>query len=113
MKIAVLVPTLAAAVLLARADDKVDFAKNIQPLLEKRCVECHNEKKTKGDLRLDVKAEAFKADKVLVPGKADESAMIKRVSLPAGHDDIMPPKGDPLTKDQIELLKKWINEGAN
>ncbi|HVK59820.1 MAG TPA: c-type cytochrome domain-containing protein [Candidatus Kapabacteria bacterium] len=113
MKIAVLIPTLTLSALLARADDKIDFAKSVQPLLEKRCVECHNEKKTKGDLRLDTKAEAFKADKVLVPGKADDSHLIQRVSLPAGHDDIMPPKGDPLTKEQIDLLKKWINEGAN
>lgn len=113
MKIAVLIPTLAAAVLVTRGDDKIDFAKQIQPILEKRCVECHNEKKTKGDLRLDLKTEAFKADKVIVAGKADESSMFKRVSLPPGHDDIMPPKGDPLTKDQIELLKKWIDEGAN
>jgi hypothetical protein len=112
MKIAVLIPSLALSLLLARADDKVDFAKSIQPILESRCIECHSEKKTKGDLRLDSKAEALKAEKVLVPGKADESHLIERVSLPAGHDDIMPPKGDPLTKEQIEVLKKWVNEGA-
>jgi hypothetical protein len=113
MKIAVVIPTLAISILLARAEDKIDFAKSIQPILEKRCIECHGEKKQKGDLRLDSKAELAKTEKVVVAGKADESEMIKRVSLPAGHDDIMPPKGDPLTKDEIELLKKWINEGAN
>lgn len=113
MKIAVLIPSLAVSLLLARADDKVDFAKSIQPVLESRCIECHGEKKTKGDLRLDSKAEALKPEKVLVPGKADESLLIERISLPAGHDDIMPPKGDPLSKEQIETLKKWINEGAN
>ena len=113
MKIAVVIPTLAVSILLARAEDKIDFAKSIQPILEKRCVECHSEKKTKGDLRLDSKAELAKAEKVVIAGKADESELIKRVSLPAGHDDIMPPKGDPLTKEEIELLKKWITEGAN
>jgi hypothetical protein len=113
MKIAVVIPTLAISILLARAEDKIDFAKSIQPILEKRCVECHSEKKTKGDLRLDTKAELAKSEKAIVAGKADESEIIKRISLPAGHDDIMPPKGDPLTKEQIELLKKWINEGAS
>jgi hypothetical protein len=113
MKIAVLIPTLALSVLVGRAQEKVDFSKSIQPLLEKRCVECHNEEKHKADLRFDSKAELAKSDKVVVAGKADESELIKRVSLPEGHDDIMPPKGDPLTKEEIELLKKWINEGAN
>src|SRR5687768_15671473 len=63
MKIAVVIPTLALSVLLARAEDKIDFAKSIQPILEKRCVECHGEKKQKGDLRLDSKAELAKAEK--------------------------------------------------
>src|SRR5688572_21097491 len=108
MNRAVIFSTLAISALLTRAEDKIDFAKQVQPILEKRCLECHNAEKTKGDLRFDEKAEAFKADKVIVAGKPDESSLFKRISLPAGHDDIMPPKGDPLTKEQIELLKKWI-----
>lgn len=111
MKIAVLIPALALSALLARGADKVDFAKSVQPILETRCIECHGEKKQKGDFRMDSKGELDKA-KIVVAGKADESELIKRVSLPEGHDDIMPPKGDPLTKEQIELLKNWINEGA-
>jgi len=98
-----------------RADDKVDFAKSIQPLFEKHCLECHGPKKDKGGLRLDSKEAALKGGddaKAIVPGKPDESDALRRVSLPEGHDDIMPPKGDPLAKEQIELLKKWIAEGA-
>lgn len=105
----------AAAVHFLHADDKVDFAKIVKPVLEKRCLECHGPKKVKGELRLDTKELALKggeSGKTIVAGKADESALIKRISLPEGHDDIMPPKGDPLTKEQIELFKKWINEGA-
>ena len=116
MKIAVIIPVLAASLQFARADDKVDFAKSIQPILEKRCLECHGEKKQKAELRLDSKDAALKGSedgKVIIPGKPDESAVVKRISLPEGHDDIMPPKGDPLTKEQIELIKKWISEGAN
>lgn len=98
------------------AEDKIDFAKSIAPILEKRCVECHGPKKHKGGLRLDSKEATLKGGedaKAVVPGKPDESDLIHRIKLPAGHDDIMPPKGDPLTKDQVELLTKWIAEGAN
>lgn len=103
------------ALTVARADEKIDFAKLVKPIFESRCIECHGAEKQKGDLRLD-SGEVVKAGgdhKAIVPGKADESEVIKHVSLPAGHDDIMPPKGDPLTKEQIEILRKWINEGAH
>jgi len=116
MKNAILIPAVILAIFSrAHADDKVDFTKSIQPILEKRCIECHGSKKQKGDLRLDSKDAALKGGKdakAIVPGKPGESDMVRRISLPAGDDDIMPPKGDPLTKDQIELVKKWITEGA-
>jgi hypothetical protein len=116
MKKTIFVPVAALAILFnVRADDKIDFAKSIQPLLEKRCLECHGSKKQKGDLRLDTKEAALKGGsdaKAIVPGKPDESDMVRRISLDAGHDDIMPPKGDPLTKEQIALVKQWISEGA-
>lgn len=108
--------SFAVAAAALQADDKIDFAKSIKPVLEKRCVECHSEKKTKGELRLDTRELALKggdSGNAIVAGKADESLMVKRISLPDGHDDIMPPKGDPLSKAEIELIKKWINEGAN
>lgn len=108
---------VAAAVSLAclslRANEKVDFAKEIYPILEKTCVECHGPDKSKGKLRLDKKEFAFRTeDPVIVAGKADDSELYKRIILPADHDDIMPSKGDPLTKAQTDLIKKWINEGA-
>ena len=93
------------------AQEKIDFSKVIKPILEQRCLECHGAEKDKGDLRLHTKAAAL--DHVVTPGKADDSELVKRVSLPPDHDDIMPPKGDPLTKEQIDALKKWINEGAD
>src|SRR5688572_24900518 len=116
MKIVRIIPVLVATLQLVRADDKVDFAKSIQPVLEKRCIECHGKEKQKVGLRLDSKDAALKGSedgKVIIVGKPDESSLVKRISLPEGHDDIMPPKGDPLTKEQIELIKKWIAEGAN
>src|SRR5262245_23672490 len=86
----------------AVADDakKVDFVKDIQPILLKSCIQCHGPEKQKGKLRLDSKADAFKSSDVIVAGKADESDLYKRITLPAGHDDVMPNEGQPLTKAQ-------------
>lgn len=100
---------------LMRADAAVDFVKDIQPIFQDSCIKCHGPEKQKGDLRLDSKAAAFKGGKdgvAIVPGSADKSDLYKRIILPAGSDDIMPSKGDPLTKKQTDLIKDWINAGA-
>ena len=46
----------------------------------------------------------------VVPGSPDKSTLIKLISLDEDHDDIMPPKGDPLTKEQVSLISKWIKD---
>lgn len=97
----------------ARGLAAIDFDKEIRPILAKSCYECHGPEKQKGDLRLDTKEGFLVEDYILVPKKADESELYVRISLPADHDDIMPPKGDPLSKDQQELIKKWIEEGGS
>ena len=94
----------------------VDFNREIKPLLARRCLACHNEEKHKGGLRLDHRAEAMRGGKsgkpVIVPGQGDRSPFIQRL-LTHDEDERMPPKGAPLTTEQIALLKKWINQGAN
>src|SRR5205809_1248057 len=98
-----------------RAEDKVDFAKQIQPILRQTCVKCHGPEKQKGKLRLDSKEAAMKGGKdgvVLVAGDADKSELYRRITLPKGHDDIMPNEGDPLSKEQTDLVRVWINQGA-
>jgi mono/diheme cytochrome c family protein len=97
------------------ADGKVDFKKDVAPIFSKSCIECHGPDKEKGGLRLDTKDLALKGGKggeTIIVGKADDSEMLKRISLPKDHDDVMPPKGGPLPKEQIEAIKKWISEGA-
>ncbi len=88
----------------------------VQPLLEAKCYSCHKGSKTKGGLRLDTLEAALEGGKsdgpAITPGKVEESALIWRIRHDA-EDDIMPPKGDPLSKDEIALLEKWIREGAN
>src|SRR5687768_11938184 len=83
----------------AAAQDKVDFKKQIQPILAETCYSCHGPEKDKGELRLD-SLEAFQkggeSGPVVVAGDPAKSLLFTRTTLPADHDDIMPPKGDPL-----------------
>ncbi|WP_341715310.1 c-type cytochrome domain-containing protein, partial [Limnobacter sp.] len=95
----------------ASAAEKIDFKKDIAPILEKRCIECHGAEKKKGGLRLHTKDDAIQ-DGVVTPGKPDESEFYTRVILAKDHDDIMPPKGDPLTKAEQDKFKAWIAGGA-
>src|SRR5438552_3622080 len=99
----------------ASAETKVDFAKDIQPILQQTCVKCHGPEKQKGKLRLDSKDAAFKGGKdgvVIVAGDAEKSEIYKRIILPKGNDDVMPNEGEPLTKAQTDLIRDWINQGA-
>src|SRR3954463_14695030 len=100
----------------AAADDKVDFAKQIQPILSESCGKCHGEKKASAKLRLDTAAnikEKWDAQKdLLVAGEPDKSELYKRITLPAADKKRMPKGGDPLAQDKIDLIAKWIKEGA-
>ncbi|MCM8531792.1 MAG: DUF1592 domain-containing protein, partial [Lentisphaeraceae bacterium] len=89
----------------------IDFSKDIKPILEERCISCHGEQKDKGDIRLHTHSELIKSKAVSDKG-VEDSRLIQLISLPEDHDDVMPPKGAPLTKDQISLFKTWINEGT-
>lgn len=92
-----------------------DFAKEVAPLLREHCVKCHGPEKQKGGLRFDVKSEALKkgdtGERSIVPGKAAESELIRRITL-TDKDLRMPAEAEPLSAQQIELLKAWIDAGA-
>ena len=97
------------------AAGKIDFTKDIQPILEFNCVQCHHEPKVKGGLRFDAAALFFEGGDggaALVKGDPDNSLMIEMVELP--HDDIdsMPPEGRKLYDHEIAKLRQWIKEGA-
>lgn len=99
------------------AEDKVDFASEIKPILENACVQCHGPEKQKGKLRLDSKEAWLKGGEdgpVFKAGHAEESDFFHRVTLAEDQDDVMPPKGkaDHLTSAQIDRVKRWITEGA-
>jgi hypothetical protein len=95
----------------------VDFTKEVLPILKAKCFSCHGEKKGKSKLRLHSGATAIgggKSKKAIVPGKPDESGVITRTSLARDDDDVMPPEdeGEAVTKAEIEILRRWITEGA-
>jgi formylglycine-generating enzyme required for sulfatase activity len=95
--------------------EKVNFVTEIKPLLESTCLSCHGPEKPKGELQLMTRALAIKGGEkgtALVAGKSADSPLYKLTVLPPKHDDIMPPKGEPLTSQQADTLKRWIDEGA-
>ena len=98
-----------------RAAEPVDFEKDIKVIFESACVSCHGATEAEGGLRLDTLENVLKGGDngaVLVPGDPAESYLLTSTTLPLDDDDIMPPKGDPLTKGQQDLLRRWIAEGA-
>ncbi|MEK6258380.1 MAG: PSD1 and planctomycete cytochrome C domain-containing protein [Planctomycetota bacterium] len=97
------------------ASKSIDFTREVRPLLQRFCVECHGAKLQKGELRLDAKGLALKggaSGEAFVAGKSGASELLRRVSLPKGDPEVMPARGDVLSPAQIELLKRWIDEGA-
>ncbi len=92
------------------------YADIIQPIFESKCYGCHNKSKKKGKLRLDEPEFILKGGKdgkVIKPGNADESDMMKRLLLPRNEEDHMPPKEKPQLKDnEIALIHWWIATGA-
>jgi mono/diheme cytochrome c family protein len=102
----------------ASAADRVDFNRDIRPLLSNRCVACHgpDEAQRKAKLRLDTE-EGARADlggvAAVVPGKPEESELIFRIA--SGDDDeVMPPpgKGQRFSAAEIELFRRWIAQGG-
>ena len=103
----------------------VDFHKEIMPIFESRCNECHKapyEKdgrtiKPKAGLRFDTYELVMQGfgddDPVVVPGDDKASILMEVISLPPDDDMVMPPKGDPLTDKQKSLIRRWILEGAS
>jgi mono/diheme cytochrome c family protein len=96
------------------ADHKIDFSKEIKPIFEASCVKCHGRGKDKGGLRIDTRETLLKggdSGAVVVPGKSAESLLIALVQG-FDPDSVMPKKGSRLTRDQIGLLRAWIDQGG-
>lgn len=125
---AVLALGVSATTSSAQDAGKVNFEKQVLPILKESCFKCHQKeheedgkiKKPKGKLRLDGSAVIMKGggeypDENVVAGKPDASWLVKTMELPDSDDLAMPPegKGDRITPENIALIKKWITEGAD
>lgn len=94
----------------------VDFAKDIRPIFQARCLSCHAGQQAESGLRLDVRDEAKKGGVRGVSWQAGKSAESLVIHLITGENDeklIMPPKGDRLSAAEIEKIKAWIDQGAD
>ncbi|MCI0524054.1 MAG: PSD1 and planctomycete cytochrome C domain-containing protein [Acidobacteria bacterium] len=93
----------------------VDFRRDIEPIFRANCYNCHGEKKASAQLRLDNKQLAMKggiSGAIIAPGNSKGSRLLKRLRG-EGDEAQMPIGGDPLKPAQIELIRKWIDQGAN
>ncbi|MFN7343932.1 MAG: c-type cytochrome domain-containing protein [bacterium] len=103
------------------AGDKYVFANLIQPIFAAKCNKCHGEEKQKGDLRLDTYeatmaggSESAEKKNNIVPGKPADSLTYQLVISAEDEDMHMPPEGkDQLTKEEVAILKWWIEQGAS
>ena len=98
--------------------EAVSFTGQIKPILEANCTKCHNEVKKKGGYRLDSKKAAFlggeSGEAPIVPGNSEASPLVQIVEGKGKYaDGRMPPKGTLLTGEQIAVIRKWSDEGAD
>ena len=96
------------------ADRVVDFVKDIKPIFQEACYKCHGRGKDKGGLSLATHARAMEGGDdgpALQPGNSAISELVRRI---ASKDDdlVMPPEDDPLSAEQIGLIRAWIDQGA-
>ena len=95
---------------------KLDFNRDVRPILSDKCFACHgpDEEGRKADLRLDIESEAKSDDLMaIVAGSAEDSEMFYRIHS-EDEDELMPPPeiGKPLTQKEKQILEQWIEEGA-
>jgi hypothetical protein len=93
----------------------VDFERDVLPVLKSRCYSCHDARKNRAGLRLDVRSRALKGGesgkRAIVPGKPAESELYRRIL--SSEDEVrMPPSGERLTSRQVATLRAWIEGGA-
>ena len=110
---------LMISVALSSAADQIDFARDVRPVFATHCYRCHGAKKQESSYRLDVRSAAMGSadfgDAPIVPGKASASPLYQVVAGTRDDDLVMPPEdeGERLTKDEVAILRNWIEQGAN
>ncbi len=100
------------------ASEKIDFSREVLPILSENCFHCHgpDARSRKAGLRLDTKEGAFRVRRgrsILVPGKSGQSELIRRIVSHDESEQMPPPDSNrKLTPKQIDILAKWVDQGA-
>ena len=96
-------------------EEKIDYNTQVKPIFNKKCIACHGGVKAKADFSLLFREDALKPAKSgkypIIPGDPDGSEMIRRITE-KDPEERMPYKHEPLTKEEISILKRWIKQGA-
>ena len=95
-----------------QADEPIDFATQIAPILQQRCVTCHAPGNEKGDVSLATIADV-KDQEYVVPGDPEASGLFDLITAADGESPAMPREGEPLSAEQVALIRQWIEEGAD
>ncbi len=98
----------------AQAASASDFQRDVAPILSQRCLSCHAEK-ARGGLSLhsrDSLLQGGDSGKVVIPGDAESSSLWQRITAASESEIRMPPEGPRLTKQQQDVIRKWIDSGA-
>lgn len=96
------------------AAHKVNFSQEIKPMLEASCIKCHGRGRDRGGYRIDSRETTIQGGhggEAIVPGKSAESYLIELV-MGFDPDNVMPQKGTKLTREQVGLLRAWIDQGV-
>ncbi len=99
----------------AAANGTVAYERDIKPLFERNCLKCHGPEKHKGGLRLDRKADALAggdSGRAFEPGKSAESLLVAYVAG-LDPDQVMPPQGKRLSREEVGQIRAWIDQGAS
>ncbi|MBK8091318.1 MAG: hypothetical protein IPK32_04820 [Verrucomicrobiaceae bacterium] len=97
------------------AEPPVDFVTQIKPILADRCIECHHSGSMLGELNLQSRKLAFgkrSGGPVIAPGSPERSLLYITLTLPAKEKKAMPATGHRIPKDEVSLIRRWIEEGA-
>ncbi|HLK29617.1 MAG TPA: DUF1553 domain-containing protein [Puia sp.] len=93
----------------------IDFSSQVKPILNKKCITCHGGVRSKGGFSVLFRSEALAKTEsgkfAIIPGDPDHSEMIRRLTL-KDPEERMPYKHEALSKDEINILRRWIKEGA-
>ena len=98
------------------AKSQPDFARHVKPILQTKCVMCHSLEAQPNKMSLANQTEASRTGAIggmIVPGKPDQSTLLMRLDKSPTHLKAMPPVGERLTSNEVEILRRWIKNGAD